>query len=97
MLLPLDPVVHVPCDMLHIVQESDCSAMQCRWVENAGGSVSAPEGIEVSPLVSYGGEGLAELCSGKSFQQCLDTSLQVCHIKSHLPRLVWHRHVSCME
>ena len=54
--------------------------MHCRWVLDAGGSVTAPEGIEVSPLISYGGEDLAELCSGKTFKQCLDNSLQVCHI-----------------
>jgi len=49
----------------------------CRWVEEAGGSVSSPEGIEVSPLVSYGGEGLDQLCKGKTFQSSLDGALQV--------------------
>lgn len=49
----------------------------CRWVEEAGGSVSTPEGIEVSPLVSYGGEGLDQLCKGKTFQSSLDGALQV--------------------
>ncbi len=49
-----------------------------RWVEEAGGSVSSPEGIEVSPRVSYGGEGLDQLCKGKTFQSSLDGALQVC-------------------
>jgi len=48
-----------------------------RWVEKAGGSVSSPEGIEVSPRVSYGGEGLDQLCKGKTFQSSLDGTLQV--------------------
>jgi len=48
-----------------------------RWVKEAGGSVSSPEGIEVSPLVSYGGEGLDQLCKGKTFQSSLDGALQV--------------------
>lgn len=47
-----------------------------RWVQEAGGSVTGAEGVEVSPLVSYAGEGLADLCSGKTFQQGFDSSLQ---------------------
>ncbi|DBA82806.1 hypothetical protein WJX77_012241 [Trebouxia sp. C0004] len=47
-----------------------------RWVEEAGGSVSSLEGIEVSPLMSYGGEGLDQLCKGKTFQSSLDGTLQ---------------------
>lgn len=46
--------------------------------------MTAPEGIEVSPLISYGGEGLDELCGSKTFQQCFDSSLQVCHISNSL-------------
>ena len=60
--------------------------MHCRWVQDAGGSVTAPQGLEVAPLVSYGGEDLAELCSGKTFKQCLDNSLQVCHISDSFAR-----------
>ncbi|KAL0052616.1 hypothetical protein WJX82_004822 [Trebouxia sp. C0006] len=47
-----------------------------RWVQEAGGSVNSPEGIEVSPRVSYGGEGLVQLCKGKTFQSSLDSALQ---------------------
>lgn len=48
-----------------------------RWVFAAGGKVEAAEGVEVSPTVSYAGEGLVELCRGRSFAQPHDAALQV--------------------
>ena len=47
-------------------------ALHKRWVEAAGGQVimqpgTEVSGVEVSPLISYAGEGLAELVAGHSF------------------------------
>ncbi|CAD7695241.1 unnamed protein product [Ostreobium quekettii] len=38
-----------------------------RWVESAGGTVTCSPGVEVSPLLSYSGEGLEEICQGELF------------------------------
>eukprot|EP00195_Chlamydomonas_chlamydogama_P005792 CAMPEP_0202904818 /NCGR_PEP_ID=MMETSP1392-20130828/31237_1 /ASSEMBLY_ACC=CAM_ASM_000868 /TAXON_ID=225041 /ORGANISM="Chlamydomonas chlamydogama, Strain SAG 11-48b" /LENGTH=471 /DNA_ID=CAMNT_0049592643 /DNA_START=73 /DNA_END=1488 /DNA_ORIENTATION=- len=46
------------------------------WVKAAGATVSSPDGVEVSPLVSYAGEGLAEVCAGAVFSQPWVDSLQ---------------------
>lgn len=41
-----------------------------RWVEDAGGAVTGGRstGVEVSPLLSYAGEGLADRCSSEVFE-----------------------------
>eukprot|EP00892_Ulva_mutabilis_P003339 jgi/Ulvmu1/1377/UM011_0105.1 len=44
-------------------------ALHRRWVEDAGGAVTGGRsaGVEVSPLVSYAGEGLGERCASEAF------------------------------
>lgn len=44
-------------------------ALHRRWVEDAGGAVRGGRsaGVEVSPLVSYAGEGLGERCASEAF------------------------------
>ncbi|KXZ54652.1 hypothetical protein GPECTOR_4g718 [Gonium pectorale] len=51
-------------------------ALHAGWVRAAGGAVAAAEGVEVSPLVSYGGEGLAALVAGKTYDSSLVPELQ---------------------
>jgi len=50
------------------------------WIEAAGGVVKiskgSPDGLEVSPLLSYGGEGLDHLCYRKTFRSAYDVMLQ---------------------
>jgi len=38
------------------------------WIEKSGGKISGEGVCEVSPLLSYAGEGLASIVEGKSFQ-----------------------------
>ena len=48
-------------------------------MSRAGGRVRLPkgcEGLEISPLVSYSGEGLRALCRGRTFRQAHDVFLQ---------------------
>lgn len=78
-----DPPPHMACSLWRSSWVgTDQGLLWCRWVQEAGGSVTGAEGVEVSPLVSYAGEGLADLCSGKTFQQGFDSSLQVCYISN---------------
>ncbi|KAK9843554.1 hypothetical protein WJX81_008640 [Elliptochloris bilobata] len=54
-------------------------ALHTRWVEAAGGRVrlgKGGEGVEVSPRVSYSGEGLAPLCRGRTLLSAYDAFLQ---------------------
>jgi hypothetical protein len=49
-------------------------------VRAAGGTIDLETpgaGVEVSPLVSYAGEGLDSLCAGRSFRSAFDVHLQV--------------------
>ena len=49
-------------------------------MSRAGGRVRLPkgcEGLEISPRVSYSGEGLRALCRGRTFRQAHDVFLQV--------------------
>ena len=59
---------------------ADDSCMR-RLVNRAGGRLRLPkgcEGLEVSPTVSYSGEGLRAICRGRTFRQAHDVFLQVC-------------------
>ncbi len=56
----------------------------CRWVAKSGGRLRLPkdcEGVEVSPTVSYSGEGLRSVCRGRTFRQQHDIFLQVPAVK----------------
>ncbi|GFH08247.1 uncharacterized protein HaLaN_03179 [Haematococcus lacustris] len=48
------------------------------WVQAAGGKLADPVTgvVEVSPLVSYGGEGLEPLVAGREFTEAYDLDLQ---------------------
>ncbi|CAK0787940.1 hypothetical protein CVIRNUC_011162 [Coccomyxa viridis] len=53
--------------------------LHTRLVSRAGGRVRLPKGckgLEISPLVSYSGEGLRALCRGRTFRQAHDVFLQ---------------------
>jgi UDP-N-acetylglucosamine/UDP-N-acetylgalactosamine diphosphorylase len=54
--------------------------VRARWIARAGGRLRLPkgsEGVEVSPTVSYSGEGLHAICRGRTFRQEHDVFLQV--------------------
>uniref|UniRef100_A0A383W4Q6 UDP-N-acetylglucosamine diphosphorylase n=1 Tax=Tetradesmus obliquus TaxID=3088 RepID=A0A383W4Q6_TETOB len=55
----------------------DLLALTTSWVENSGAVVECEEGVEVSPLVSYAGEGLDAVAGeGVTFAEPYDLTLQ---------------------
>ena len=70
-----------------------------RWVKEAGGRIRlgpGEEGVEVSPTLSYQGEGLKALCNRKTFHQPYDASLQVRGlVLRHLPLPSWTTGLAC--
>ncbi|KAG2434619.1 hypothetical protein HXX76_007514 [Chlamydomonas incerta] len=51
-------------------------SLHAGWVRAAGGAVTCEQGVEVSPLLSYGGEGLGPVVSGKSYDSPWADELQ---------------------
>eukprot|EP00878_Enallax_costatus_P030783 GHUV01033573.1.p1 GENE.GHUV01033573.1~~GHUV01033573.1.p1 ORF type:complete len:149 (+),score=22.35 GHUV01033573.1:270-716(+) len=59
------------------IAAGDLLALTTGWVENQGAVVQCEEGVEVSPLISYAGEGLEALASeGHIFVEPYEISLQ---------------------
>ncbi|GLI67231.1 hypothetical protein VaNZ11_011169 [Volvox africanus] len=51
-------------------------SLHAGWVRNAGADVTCDEGVEVSPLISYAGEGLESIVLGKTYNNLLVLELQ---------------------
>ncbi|GIL53347.1 hypothetical protein Vafri_8968 [Volvox africanus] len=51
-------------------------SLHAGWVRNAGAEVTCDEGVEVSPLVSYAGEGLESIVLGKTYNNLFVLELQ---------------------
>ncbi|WIA42711.1 hypothetical protein OEZ86_008660 [Tetradesmus obliquus] len=59
------------------IAAGDLLALTTSWVENSGAVVECEEGVEVSPLVSYAGEGLDAVAGeGVTFAEPYDLTLQ---------------------